>query len=385
MWVEAFMPPSAWSSPAPASALGAWALPKCKSHEYGNDAVALLNIGCSKGDDRLMLAGRRLHLATIQGLRKDVACSSLSVDGIFAALLDLMLASCYIVVSPGVTMWLNHLVGQTCLLKPRLTQCNTMGFSAFVFIHYRQLNLIRSLICRKRMPLAIGDLDIGNVTPPRASLESMYRLALKVPALLEAIDQVTASTSNTCAAMKLETALLKLERSLLEWLEAWIALQPSRAALATALIDVNATLEQCAALTFEDGLITALLWCLLLLLYEGVYDITKSVPSKTYSATERTPLDKANTYAMLLSQSVHCLYQQAGAPLSKALAISAPLHLVARWYSRISDTESLARCTALEKDLRESAPYLDLDITLFWGFVPVNWLLDERVRNTTFD
>jgi hypothetical protein len=50
MWVEAFMPPSAWGSSIPASALGAWALPRCKSHEYGNDAIALLNMGCSKGD-----------------------------------------------------------------------------------------------------------------------------------------------------------------------------------------------------------------------------------------------------------------------------------------------------------------------------------------------
>jgi hypothetical protein len=153
MWVEAFMPPSAWGSSIPASALGAWALPRCKSHEYGNDAIALLNMGCSKGDGRLKLAGRRLHLATIKTLRNDVTCSSSDVQGTFAALLDLMLASYYTVVSPGVTTWLSHLMGQNRLLKIRLNECKTIGFGTFVFMHYRQLNLIHSLIYRKRIHL----------------------------------------------------------------------------------------------------------------------------------------------------------------------------------------------------------------------------------------
>jgi hypothetical protein len=378
VWVEAFMPPSAWDSSIPASALGAWALPRCKSHEYGNDAIALLNLGCSKGDDRIKLAGRRLHLATIQSLRIDVACSSLEIQGTFAALIDLMLASCYTVVSPGVTTWLNHLMGQTRLLKTRLTECKTIGFGTFVFMHYRQLNLIHSLIYRKRMPLAMSDWKIGDATLSSGSSEAMYRLALRVPTLLEITDQLLLSMEDcTREATRVRVALLQLESSLLEWFEAWIALQPTRKPLASALTNIETILEPCATICFEDGLVTALVWSLLLLLHESIYNLTKSLPSDIHSITERVTLDKANTYARLLCQSVHHLCQQAGAPLSKALAVSAPLHFVTRWYSCICDTEQVERCITLERDLRESVPYLDWGITIFWSFISVNWLLDE--------
>lgn len=261
MWVEAMIPPSAWSTSVPACALGAWALPKCKSHEYGNDAVALLNIGCSKRDDKLTLAGRRLHFATIQTLRNDVACSSSNVQGIFAVLLDLMLASCYTVVSPGVTTWLNHLIGQTHLLKARLDEFKTPGFCTFLFLHYRQLNLIHCLVTRKRMPLAIGDWNIGDATPPPGSSETMYRLALKIPALLEITDRLVVSTDhNTDKAARAILALLQLERSLMGWLEAWIALQPSRSSLASNLTGLGTSMEPCDIACFEDGLVMELLW-----------------------------------------------------------------------------------------------------------------------------
>jgi hypothetical protein len=85
----------------------------------------------------------------------------MSVEGTFAALLHLLLASYYTVVSPGVAIWLDHLMGQTSLLKIRLIDCKTTGFSTFLFIYYRQLNLIRSLVCRESMPLAIGDWNVG--------------------------------------------------------------------------------------------------------------------------------------------------------------------------------------------------------------------------------
>jgi hypothetical protein len=380
MWVEAFMPPSAWNSSIPATALGAWAPPRCKSQEYGNDAVVLLNIGCGKGDDRLMLAGRRLHLDTIQTLRHNLACSSSDIQGIFAALLDLMLASCYTVVSPGVATWLNHLMGQTCLLQTRLTECKTTGFGTFVFLHYRQLNLIHSLVYRKRMPLAISDWNVGSATPSPGTSEAMYRLALQVPTLLELTDQLIVSTENcTEEVAEARIALLQLENSLLEWFEAWIALQPSRKPLASALTDMETAPKPCAALCFEDNLVAALVWCLLLLLHESVYDLTRLLPDeiRIISVTEVVTLDKVNTYAVLLYQSVHRLCQQAGAPLSKALAVSAPLHFVKRWCSRVCDTKQFERCIALEIHLRESAPYLDLDVALFWSFLAINWLLDE--------
>jgi hypothetical protein len=271
-WVEAFIPSSAWSSPVPASALGTWVLPRCKSHEYSNNAVALLNIGCSKGDDRLTQAGRRLHLATIQRLQNDVACPSMSVEGTFAALLHLLLASCYTVVSPGVATWLDHLMGQTSPLKTRLIDCKTTRFSTFLFMHYRQLNLIRSLVCRESMPLAIGDWHVGHETPSAGSFETMYRVAVKIPALLEITDRLVASADHDTGEMtRIGITLLQLESSLLEWFEAWAALHPSRTPLATALADLKATSEPCAALCFEESLIAALLWCLLLLLQDSVY------------------------------------------------------------------------------------------------------------------
>jgi hypothetical protein len=380
MWVEAFMPPSAWNSSVLASALGAWAPPRCKSQEYGNDAVVLLNIGCGKGDDRLILAGRRLHLAIIQTLRNNLACSSSDIPGIFAALLDLMLASCYTVVSPGVATWLNHLMGQTCLLQTRLTGSKTTGFGTFVFIHYRQLNLIHALVSRKRMPLAISDWNVGSATPSPGSFEAMYRLALQVPALLELTDQLIVSTEDCVEEVaEVKIALLQLESSLLEWFKVWIALKLSRKPLASALTDMETSSEPCATLCFEDNLVAALVWCLLLLLHESVYELTRSLLDEIHivSVTEVVTPDKVNTYAVLLYQSVHHLYQQAGAPLSKALAVSAPLHFVKRWYSRVCDTKQVERCIALESDLQESAPNLDLDIALFWSFLAINWLLDE--------
>jgi hypothetical protein len=378
MWVEAFMPPSAWSSSVPASALGAWALPRCRSHEYGNDAVALLNIGCSEGDDRLALAGRRLHMATIQALRSEVACSQSNIQGIFAALLDLLLASCYTVVSPGVDVWLSHLTGQTHILKSKLTEINAPGFCTFLFAHYRQLNLTRSLIYRKRMPLAASDWNLGKVDPSCGHSEVMYRLAVKIPAILETTDQLLSSTDdNTGETTRLIVALLNLECSLLEWFNAWVAFRSSREPLMSYLTGLDTTSTIYDVLCFEDGLLMGLVWCLLLLTHEGVHDLAQSLQSDIYTETRKTSLHKANTYAWLLYRSVPHLCQQAGAPLSQALAVSGPLHFATRWFSRISDTERFESCVALQSNLRAKAPYLDWDVTLFWSFLSINWLIDE--------
>lgn len=78
---------------------------------------------------------------------------------------------------------------------------------------------------------------------------------------------------------------------------------------------------------------------------------------------------------MQLYDSVPRLCQQAGAPLSQMLAVSAPIHFATRWYSRTNNTKRAERCMALENDLREKAHYLDWDITLFWSFLCVNWLI----------
>ena len=378
MWVEAMLPPSAWSSSIPASALGAWALPRCKSHEYGNDAIALLNIGCSEGDDRLALAGRRLHMDTIQALRKDVACLLPNIQGIFAASLDLLLASCYTAVSPGVTVWLSHLTGQTNVLKSRLAEMKAPGFCTFVFAHYRQLNLVRSLVHRQRMPLIHSDWKIGGTVPTSGHSEMLYRLAVRVPAFLELTDRLPASTKDsTGEATKVIVALLQLERSLLEWFTAWIALQPSREPLGSKPNNLDTTNIVHDNLSFEDGLLTGLLWCLLLLIHESIYDLARSLQSEIYSVTQQTSFRKANTYASLLHRSVPRLCRQAGAPLSQALAVSAPLHFARQWFSRISDTERFEDCVRLQKTLRAKSPYLDWDITLFWSFVCVNWLVED--------
>jgi hypothetical protein len=208
-------------------------------------------------------------------------------------------------------------------------------------------------------------------------------VAVKIPALLEITDRLVASADHdTGETARVEMTLLQLESSLLDWFEAWAALHPSRTPLATALADLKATSEPYAALCFGDSLIAALLWCLLLLLHDSVYALTKSLPSAIHSVPEWVSPERANKYATLLSQSVYHLYQQAGAPLSKALAVSAPLHFVIHWYSRVCGIEKVERCIALEDDLRRSAPYLDWDIALFWGFLPVYWLLDEVIRIT---
>jgi hypothetical protein len=378
MWVEAMLPPSAWSCPIPASALGAWALPRCKSHEYGNDAIALLNIGCSEGDDRLALAGRRLHMATIQALRKDLACLLPNIQGIFAASLDLLLASCYMAVSPGVTVWLSHLAGQTDVLKSRLAEMKALGFCTFVFAHYRQLNLIRSLVHRQRMPLTHSDWKIGGAAPSSGHSETLYRLAVRIPAFLELTDRLLASTNdNTSETTRVIVALLQLERSLLEWFKAWIALQPSREPLGLNLNNLDTTNTVHDNLCFEDGLLAGLLWCLLLLIHESIYDLAGSQQSEIYSVTQQMSFRKAKTYALLLHGSVHRLCRQAGAPLSQALAVSAPLHFARRWFSRIFDIERFEGCVRLQKSLRAKAPYLDWDIILFWSFVCVNWLVED--------
>lgn len=375
IWVETIFPPSAWSSSVPASAIGAWAVPRCRSHSYGNDTVGLLNLGCSKGDRRITLAGRKYYLATIQALQSDIAQPSWNTLGIFAASLDLMMSSLYAVVSPGVDTWLHHLTGQTTLLSTRSTECTTPGFSSFIVSHYRQLNLIRGLVFRKSMPP--GSWDTGLDEPSQGSSELMCRLAIKLPALLELTDQtMKANERNDDESVRVLVSLLQLERSLSDWLETWTDLQPSRKQLAsTRSHNTTQTIP-----SFEDSLVIGMLWCLLLLLHESVYDLTRRLGSKIYNTTRKASFDKADTYAMLLYQSVPHLLEQAGEPLSKILAVRAPLHFAECWYNRVRDEEQVERCRAHEKSLRESAPHLDWDIALFWSFLSANWLIDDKVH-----
>lgn len=373
IWVETIFPPSAWSSSVPASAMGAWAVPRCRSHSYGNDTVGLLNLGCSKGDHRITLAGRRYYLATIQALQSDIAQPSWNTLGIFAASLDLMMSSLYAVVSPGVDTWLHHLAGQTKLLSTKSTECTTPGFSSFIVSHYRQLNLIRGLVFRKSM--SPGSWDIGLDEPSQGSSELMCRTAIKLPRLLEHSDQIKNSCKrNDDESVRVLVSLLQLERSLSHWLETWTDLQPSRKKfVATRSHDAPRSTP-----SFEDSLVMGLLWCLLLLLHESVYELTRHLGTKIYNTTRKASFDKANTYAMLLYRSVPHLLEQAGEPLSKILAVRAPLHFAERWYSRIGKAEQAERCLAHERSLRESAPHLDWDIALFWSFLSANWLIEDN-------
>lgn len=328
------------------------------------------------------MAGRKYHLATIQTLRSDMAKRSLRTLGIFAASLDLMISSLYVVVSPDVDTWLHHLAGQTALLNARIVEFQAPGFATFLFLHYRQLNLIRALVFRESMP---GDIwKAGLHEPPSpGSFEIMYRLATTLPALLERADQTRSSKNRVDddESVRILVSLLQLERSLVDWIETWINLQPSRKPLASALnISKLPAFSSHPMPCFEDGLVIALLWCIFLLLHESVYDLTSCLRSNIYITTRKASLDKANTYAKLLCESVPHLMDQAGAPLSRALAVRAPLYFAIRWYSRMGNAEQVEQCRAREESVKASAPHLDWDIALFWSFLSVRWLIDEKAH-----
>lgn len=57
-------PHGEWESPSVGIIMSGWTNIK--------DAIALLNFGCTTGDERALMEGRKKHLATVQALRQEL-------------------------------------------------------------------------------------------------------------------------------------------------------------------------------------------------------------------------------------------------------------------------------------------------------------------------
>lgn len=222
------------------------------------------------------------------------------------------------------------------------------------------------------------------VTPTRSVyLDSLLDLAFQIPPLLQAADSTIRAElcEPTTALIK---SLIAQEKALLAWI-AWFDASkhhdhdsnPVRQALnqpssthtpRTPLFD-----QTCASLCRT---------CLLLV-SESLSDLHNSTPQVTATKTPPSPTAAAaaaaaDTNATALCDSIVTLAEAAENSICRARALSGPLHFLSRFYARSGDSGRLRWCVALEKRLKDDAPYLRWSALLPWTLITLTWVPEPQ-------
>lgn len=376
--IRTLFPRKDWTSAAVVTIMSRWIVPLNTPMGLGNDSVALLDLGCILNDDRLLLEGRKRHLATVQALRRELQRPKIAFEGVLATALDLLFCEVYRPVASVLDSetWTRHLAGLSAVMKISERQPDSQISGSWLSLLYGQMDLMHALVHRRPMLFGEGSLRSNVRTAYPGSVDVLFQLSARLPLLLQATDRFCASKSDDHSEKaRIGQSLLNLEDSLFCWLTKF---KPSAAVLkACAAPPSEITSEPLIFDSYFEGMALNFYWVTRLLIAQCLLDLESLLPPE-HAATESSSCQdfavEAERFASLLCRSIPSMAESCGGMISKGLAMRAPLHFAGRWYERSGYAKGLEWCKDVECQLRGEMAWLNWDALLPWSFVALLWL-----------
>lgn len=373
--IRTIYPKNDWYSPAIVTMMSSWMIPWTTPMGLGNDAIGLLNIGCTTGDDRLLLEGRKRHLATVSALRQELQKPDLAPEGVLATALNLLFCEVYRPVSSVADgeNWTRHLAGLAGIMRGEYREQPSPHSASWLFMVYGQMDLILALVDR-RLPL-FGEQALksrGKNTKP-GSVDALLQLTGRLPALLHSADAVRVTQANDQTALvPIWHALLHLEESLFCWLTKF---NPSKDLLRACASPHPITPSDLLPFSsYLEGMTMNFYWVAKLLTASCLHDLQPLLPPNLRPEPRTDFAAEADRFAALLCRSLASLEEYCGGCISRGLAARAPLHFAKKWYELSGRGERLEWCRKVERELKEEMVWVNWDALLPWSFAALLWL-----------
>ena len=348
-------------------------VPQTALEQSVGDALILLHISSTTGDTQLFAEAQRRQVVGIQRLRGELAALKDS-DGVLAAAQALLGCEFYSAVSneAGLETWTSHVNGISAVLQAAesFRPAAMSDHRRFLLLQARHLTVIHSLVCRRVTP-GLQYWQIDHESLLSGSTESLMRLALRLPPLLQSVDIIDGRHDRPVrdamiSTVNVHTSQKRLKARFLRWCEEndLNSLFWDDYTHATVYGNNSRPYVAQTALSFPSSFHAtqlALYWTCLLLLHQAFLDINGGTePTGSLSA-------EADWYADRLCASIPFLLESAHSPISKAIAVRGPLHFAVHWWSG-RDTRKLQWCREVEYTLRSCVPYLNWDALLAYSF-----------------
>lgn len=367
-----------WTSPNVVGLMSRWVVPLNTPMGLGNDSIALLNLGCSFNDDRLLLEGRKRHLATVQALRQELQKPKIAFEGVLATALDLLFCEVYRPVASVLDSdtWTRHLAGLSAVMKISERQADSQISGTWLSLLYGQMDLVHALVHRRPMLFGEERLRSHVRTAYPGSVDALLQISGRLPVLLQSTDQLRDSNGADRNDITITRRhLFMLEESLFCWLTRF---KPSTAVLkACAASPSETTSEPLIFDTYLEGMTMNFYWVNKLLIAECLLDLERLHPLDPPDSNNSTSQDfsaEAERFAALLCRSIPSMAECCGGLISKGLAMRAPLHFASRWYEKSGYVNGLMWCEEVESQLKTEMCWLNWDALLPWSFVALLWL-----------
>lgn len=322
-----------------------------------DDGLCLMLPGCTINDPRILLEGRKRHLAGVTFMQKFLKTGTQDVDSVIASAIEFMFVDIFKPTSLGAK---NLYAGVVYLVQKFSQHLKTSQtpVTTFLLIQLRQLMLLESLASRTSLPVDTDLWDnLASTSTLPATTETLMRLAIQVPGLLSHAREAMELNIETGSPSACEQAVLplhKLECHLIQW---DLYRPPSR--VKSRGIDDKTIAKQdhgCEETSFLIAQCQAMCNICLLLIRESLADLFAAQGEE--KSNQYYIKQAAATADELCELAERFMEEEEHASLSKALSVRAPLHFARRWYETSDDSKMAANVRTLEAQVQKEVPFL---------------------------
>ncbi|KAF2152803.1 hypothetical protein K461DRAFT_153209 [Myriangium duriaei CBS 260.36] len=372
-WVEAMViahfPKACRNSPTICDQACRWATPQSPAMQAANDTMALLAIGTTHKDERILRNAQQMHLLAVRALYLDLNLPRKFCVGTFATALDLLVCQLYSPIAQGVRGLESHMAGIHAIARACYTGSPPTGPKLVIDKFYRLFTIFSSLTYRKRISPETLTVILGATVPPPNSLDALLNMCASLPALLEDSDMVKAGKADDSSTKDLYEMLEQVKDALTAWCK------KSRPPTTTYGPQASDLFAGCLHFeTFLDANVAIFYWSTMLKIKEALYDVELHMTGLEESSRAPAIAASVDECAVMVCRTLSCLLAEADTPLCKGATLSAPLHLLRSWYDRRSNMVGLRHCNSLSDQLSNELEYFNTDALLPFSFQALLWL-----------
>ncbi|KAF2219573.1 hypothetical protein BDZ85DRAFT_43765 [Elsinoe ampelina] len=358
VWLVNFLPTEYLTSSKPLSTLQLWTTIDSPSHQVANDTVGWLNLGSIFNDSALLLEGRRHQVMTTTALRREISRERYNVHAVFTAAIDLILCEIWRAHHTDAESLNAYISGMIAVASASQLSA---PFYARLFEHYRHISVFHSLVSRTKMPRGRSFWKRPGIASP-GSVDSLMELAVSIPDLAVKSDHVRASASFG-AISDTKSHIAALIRRFDSWREDYQMYE----AATVSRPDTAHPEDELRFSDVLDGAVLSCYWCFQLALQHALASLEGDCTGASSIGT--SDITAGNYYASLLVRAIPHLREMAGAAVSQAATVRAPLFFAIRWYELINNTIALQKCQTIEAEVRSKLHYIDWDALLPFSFL----------------
>ena len=325
--------------------------------EATGDALKLMHLGSTTGDQRILLQARTRHLAGVQALRMELQTTA-DPNTIFSAAQKLLL---YEVYSHGGSdphtwdTWNGHVRGMAAIVQ---ASANTRTIHSFLLRQFRHVTLMQSILYRR--PMVDENVWQACSEAPLSSIaESLTQLALRLPTLLEKASHASrrsGSETDHATAIEISCRLLDLDSDFASWYGVFSDTRKERPLCAGSPLD----------LTYQF-----FYWTCVLILRQALLDLSERIPE---GVPEQKLFVENAECANHLCRMVSFGLEASRGLLNTVFILGVPLRVLSDWFERAHESIQLQWCREQEMRLREEFPLFDWNAVLPWSFLAMYYL-----------